>query len=386
VNRTAAVPGVADGNGAEARAGSRRSERSPGAGAQGQAGATGATRRAPAVRRRTGLAYDPICLRHDPGRTHPERSARLTATMERLAREPWFAELVPVAAAPCPAERLEAVHAPDYIARAEEVCRSGGPYLDVPDVGVSRESFDVARIAAGAGLALADRVMAGEIDNGFSLARPPGHHAERSLALGFCVFNNAAILARYLQRRHGLEKVLILDWDVHHGNGTQHAFEEDPTVLYASLHQYPFYPGTGAASEEGIGRGTGATVNCPMPAGARDALYEEAFRARILPAIDRFKPDAVLLSAGFDAHAEDPLAAVELSTGCYRWMSERVLEAADRHAGGRVVSLLEGGYSLDALPECVAAHIECLAGADRDARAAGTLEAGDGLTKGNEEE
>ena len=315
-----------------------------------------------AARRRTGFAYDPACLRHDPGRAHPERSARLVATMDRLEREPWFSGLVPVDSAPCPVEWLESVHAPEYVARAEEVCRAGAPYLDVPDVGVSRDSFDVARIAAGAGLALADRLMEGAIDNGFSLARPPGHHAERALALGFCLFNNAAILARYLQRRHGLEKVLVLDWDVHHGNGTQHTFEADPTVLYASLHQYPFYPGTGAASEEGTGRGKGATVNCPMPAGARDALYEEAFRERVLPAIDAFKPDAILLSAGFDAHADDPLAAVELSTGCYRWMSERILEAADRHAGGRVLSLLEGGYSLEALPECVAAHLECLAG------------------------
>ena len=152
-----------------------------------------------------------------------------------------------------------------------------------------------------------------------------------------------------------------------HGNGTQHTFEEDSTVLYASLHQYPFYPGTGAASEEGTGRGKGATVNCPMPAGARDALYEEAFRTRILPAANAFAPDAVILSAGFDAHADDPLASIELSTGCYRWMSERVLEAADRHAGGRVLSLLEGGYSLEALPECVAAHLECLAGVPADA-------------------
>ena len=315
-----------------------------------------------AVRRRTGFVYDPLCLRHDPGRAHPERSARLTATMDRLARESWFGELKPVAAEPCPAEWLGSVHASDYVARAEEVCRSGRAFLDVPDVGVSRDSFDVARIAAGAGLALADLLVAGEIDNGFSLARPPGHHAERALALGFCLFNNVAILARYLQRRHGLEKILVLDWDVHHGNGTQHTFEEDPTVLYASLHQYPFYPGTGAASEEGTGRGKGATVNCPMPAGARDPLYEEAFRTRILPVIDAFGPDAVVLSAGFDAHAEDPLASVELSTGCYRWMSERILEAADRHADGRVLSLLEGGYSLEALPECVAAHLECLAG------------------------
>ena len=334
--------------------------------------------------RRTGFLYDPFCLRHDPGHGHPERSARLAATMQRLEGEPWFGELVPVTAEPCPIEWLESVHAPEYIARAAKVCRAGGPYLDVPDVGVGRDSFDVARIAAGAGLALADRLMAGEIHNGFSLARPPGHHAEHGLALGFCLFNNAAVLARYLQRRHGLEKVLVLDWDVHHGNGTQHTFEEDPTVFYASLHQYPFYPGTGAAGEEGTGRGAGATLNCPMPAGARDALYEEAFRTRLLPAMEKFEPDAVLLSAGFDAHADDPLAGVELSTGCYRWMSERMLEVADRHAGGRVLSLLEGGYSLEALPECVSVHLECLAGAGGRSGRPGAAGPPAGETRGGE--
>ncbi len=310
--------------------------------------------------RRTGLVYDPAFLRHDPGRHHPERSARAAAVMRRLEGEPWFGALAPVAGAPCPREWLESVHAPEYVERAEAVCREGGPYLDVPDVGVGEESFAVARLAAGAGLALADRMMEGAIDNGFAVVRPPGHHAERGLALGFCLFNNAAILARYLQRRHGLEKILVLDWDVHHGNGTQHTFEEDPSVLYASVHQYPFYPGTGAAGEEGEGRGKGATVNCPVPAGARDALYEEAFRTRILPAAEAFAPDAVLLSAGFDAHEADPLGEVELTTGCYRWMSERMLEVADRYAGGRLLSLLEGGYDLDALARCAALHVEGL--------------------------
>lgn len=312
--------------------------------------------------RRTGFLYDPACLRHDSGPDHPERSARLTATMARLESEPWFADLKPVESELCPREWLETTHAPGYVDRAEEVCRAGGPFLDVPNVGVGPDSFRASLIAAGAGLALADRVMRGEIDNGFSLTRPPGHHAEHDLALGFCVFNNIAILARYLQQHHGLEKVLILDWDVHHGNGTQHTFEEDPSVLFVSLHQYPFYPGTGALNETGNGRGEGATVNCPMPGGARDELYQQAFRERILPAIERFAPDAVLLSAGFDAHVDDPLGGTALSTDCYRWMSERMLEVADRHAGGRIISMLEGGYSLSALPDCVAVHLACLAG------------------------
>jgi acetoin utilization deacetylase AcuC-like enzyme len=230
------------------------------------------------------------------------------------------------------------------------------------DVSVSRESFEIARLAAGAPMGLADAVVAGEIRNGFALVRPPGHHAEHDMALGFCLFNNVAILARYLQKQHGVDKVLILDWDVHHGNGTQHSFEDDPSVLYVSTHQYPFYPGTGAYYEEGTGRGRGATLNCPMPAGSTDREYEQAFVERILPKIDEFRPEFIVLSAGFDAHREDPLAQMELTTEFYGWMSERMMEAADRHAGGRIVSVLEGGYNLKYLPLCVAEHLAVLGG------------------------
>ena len=159
-------------------------------------------------------------------------------------------------------------------------------------------------------MALADRIVAGDLENGFALSRPPGHHAEQGTALGFCLFNNVAIAARYLQRAHGVGKILILDFDVHHGNGTQHTFEEDPSVMYASIHQYPYYPGTGSASETGIGRGAGATVNCPVPAGAGDQEYQRAFTGRSLPAAEAFAPEFVILSAGFDAHAADPLAQV----------------------------------------------------------------------------
>jgi acetoin utilization deacetylase AcuC-like enzyme len=310
----------------------------------------------------TGFVYEPFCLRHDPGQGHPERSARLSATMRHLETQAWFSQLSPVATREAETEWLHSTHAADYVARAETACRDGAGHLDVPDVGISPDSFTAARLAAGGGLALADRLIAGEIDNGFSLTRPPGHHAENALALGFCLFNNVAILARYLQSHHGLEKIAVLDWDVHHGNGTQHTFEDDGSVLFVSLHQYPYYPGTGAHSETGVGQGAGTTVNCPMAAGSADAQYEAAFRGRVLPALERFAPDAVLISAGFDAHIDDPLASIELSTECYRWMSERVMEVADRHAGGRILSLLEGGYSLDALPLCVAAHLEVLLG------------------------
>ena len=312
----------------------------------------------------TGFLYDPRFLDHDAGRGHPERSERLVSTMTWLESRDWFDDLMridPVAADPA---WIETVHDASYITRAQETCRSGAPFLDVADVGISRRSSDVARLAAGGALALADRIVAGEVENGFALSRPPGHHAERGMALGFCLFNNVAIAARYLQRAHGVDKVLILDFDVHHGNGTQHTFEEDPSVMYASIHQYPYYPGTGAASETGIGRGVGATVNCPVPAGAGDEEYRRAFNDRILPAAETFGPEFVILSAGFDAHAADPLAQVRVSTECFGWMTERIVEVADRHAGGRVLSMLEGGYNVDVLPRCVATHLEVLARVD----------------------
>jgi len=311
----------------------------------------------------TGFVYDPRFLGHETHAGHPERGERLSASIAHLERQPWFEGLARVDARAAEPEWVGLVHAPEYVARAEEACRRGLAHLDVLDVSISRRSFDVALLAAGGALALADGVAAGTLDNGFALIRPPGHHAEHAMALGFCLLNNVAIAARYLQRRHGLDKILVLDWDVHHGNGTQHTFEEDPSVLYVSLHQYPFYPGTGAASESGEGRGRGATLNCPMPAGATDDAYQAAFREHILPRIDGFAPEAVLISAGFDAHVADPLAEVCLSTECFTWMGERLLEAAERHAGGRVLSLLEGGYHTGALARCVSDHLRLLAGA-----------------------
>jgi acetoin utilization deacetylase AcuC-like enzyme len=262
----------------------------------------------------------------------------------------------------CEREWLSSVHADSYIDRARMVCESGRRFLDSPDVSVGKSSFEIARFAAGGALSLADAVMHGQAANGFALIRPPGHHAESGEALGFCLFNNIAITARYLQKRHGLEKILILDRDVHHGNGTQHTFEEDPSVFYMSVHQYPWYPGTGSHSETGTGAGSGATLNCPMPAGSGDEDYRAAFRQAILPAARAFRPDAVLISAGFDAHSADPLGGINLSTNFYRWMTSEMMEIADASAGGRMISLLEGGYDLDALAACVVAHVDVLAG------------------------
>lgn len=310
----------------------------------------------------TGLLSDADFLAHDTGPGHPERSDRLVAALDYLKTQSWYSSLLQISPTPADERWIAQIHSTDYVARAEAACRAGQPFLDSPDVSISRRSAEIARLAAGSGIAIADQLMRGEIDNGFALIRPPGHHAETEIALGFCLFNNIAILARYLQHHHGLEKILIVDWDVHHGNGTQHTFEEDPSVLYVSLHQYPYYPGSGALSETGAGRGKGATLNCPMPAGAVDAEYETAFTHQVLPAINQFRPDIVLISAGFDAHNNDPLAQICLTTPMYQWMTTRLMEVAEEFAAGRVISLLEGGYDLDALSRCVATHVQTLAG------------------------
>ena len=311
---------------------------------------------------KTGFLYDPIYLEHDTGPGHPETSERLVATMRCLKKQPWFSDLQSVSPHKSDLKWIETTHAPEYIRRARETCAAGEPFLDSMDVSVSRKSFEVALFAAGGVLDLSDRIVSGALRNGFALVRPPGHHAERDMALGFCLFNNVAILARYLQQHHGLNKILILDWDVHHGNGTQHTFEEDPSVLYISTHQYPFYPGTGAATETGIGRGIGATLNCPMPAGSGDREYEQAFVEKILPKIDEFQPVLIIISAGFDAHKDDPLANINLTTGFFAWMTRVLMEKADVYANGRIISVLEGGYNLQRLPECIAVHVQALSG------------------------
>lgn len=308
----------------------------------------------------TGFIFDERFLDHDTGLHHPERPERLVAVMEALANQPWRDALLGLAATPADVAVIESIHSLDYIRRAEATCRSGAPFLDTRDVSISDSSCDVAKLAAGTPLVLADAIVAGTIANGFAALRPPGHHAEHDAAMGFCLFNNVAILARYLQHRHGVDKVAIVDWDVHHGNGTQHSFEQDPSVLYVSTHQYPYYPGTGSASETGSGRGRGATLNCPMPGGATDTAYERAFAEQILPRLDAFAPEFIIISAGFDAHRDDPLADVQLSTACFGWMTDRLLEVADHHAGGRLVSVLEGGYHVDRLGECVSLHLERL--------------------------
>ena len=281
---------------------------------------------------------------------------RSTTSKRRVGFHLWTT----LPAVDCEPEWLASVHHRGLIERARVSCEEGLPYLDTPDVAICGVSFDIACLAAGTVLNLADAVASGRSDNGFALIRPPGHHAEYDAALGFCLFNNIAIAARYLQQQHSLEKILILDWDVHHGNGTQHLFEEDPSVFYVSTHQYPHYPGTGSYSETGIGAGKGTTLNCPMDAGANNEAYTEVFTEKILPAVELFKPDIILISAGFDAHQADPLGSINLTTEHYAWMTKRLMECADRHCNGRILSVLEGGYDLDALALSVASHIKTL--------------------------
>jgi acetoin utilization deacetylase AcuC-like enzyme len=301
-----------------------------------------------------------VFLEHRTSPGHPECSERLGVTIQHLKQQSWFDSLTHLAPRTAELDWIESVHSLDYIKRAKATCQSGNDFLDSMDVSICPRSYDIALMATGAVLEIADKVINKEIDNGLALIRPPGHHAEQDQALGFCLFNNVAILAKYLQKQYQLDKILILDWDVHHGNGTQHSFDSDPSVLYISTHQYPFYPGTGAYSETGISNGVGATLNCPMPAGANDNDYELAFKDKILPRIDEFKPEAVIISAGFDAHIDDPLGQVNLSTEFYAWMTERVMEKAEQYSGGRIISVLEGGYNLNMLPRCIEKHLSTL--------------------------
>ena len=251
------------------------------------------------------------------------------------------------------------IHSECYTERLKRACADGLPYIDAPDSGICRESYEVARLAAGTVINAVDAVMAGRIDNAFCAIRPPGHHAERDVSMGFCLFNNNAIAARYLLDDHAVQRLLILDWDVHHGNGTQHAFEADPRVLFVSLHGHPgiVYPGSGYEEERGKGPGQGFTINIPMLPPGGDNEYRRAFDESILPVVEKFDPQFVLISAGFDAHRLDPLAPLELETESFGWMTDEMVRVAGDHCQGRLVSILEGGYHLDALGDSVALHL-----------------------------
>jgi acetoin utilization deacetylase AcuC-like enzyme len=309
---------------------------------------------------RTGFVYHADYLKHEMGFGHPESPDRLRAVVSRLEKDGLLDRLTWIEAAAAADEWITQVHAPPYVANLKTRAPvSGYASLD-PDTSLSPGSLPAAYLAVGGTLAAADAIMASRVDNAFCAVRPPGHHAERDRAMGFCLFNNVAIAARYVQRRYGIGRALIVDWDVHHGNGTQHTFYSDPSVLFFSTHQYPHYPGTGRASERGEGQGEGLTINVPMSPGQGDEEYREVFERILVPATDAFKPEFVLISAGFDAHRDDPLAGMGLTEDGYAALSRIVLGIARRHSHGRVLSCLEGGYNLNALSASVERHLLAL--------------------------
>ena len=311
---------------------------------------------------RTGYVYDEQYLRHDPGSWHVERADRLLVIHQRLVVSGLLPELICLKPTAAPLEWLEKLHNSEYINRFQRACEKGLPILDTGDCGICPETFEIARLAAGGVMAAGDAMMSGKVNNAFCAIRPPGHHAERSRAMGFCFFNNVALGARYLQEKYGLQRLAIVDWDVHHGNGTQHLFETDPTVLYISLHQDPgtCYPGTGRKTETGKGPGLGTTLNLPLPPHSRDRDYLAAITDSALPALENFRPDCLLISAGFDAHQSDPLARMDLTREGYLGMGALLGAFARDCCGSRIISVLEGGYNLAVLEECVPDHIKML--------------------------
>jgi len=304
-----------------------------------------------------GLVTHDDYLAHRTGLTHPERPERLQAVATRLRDSGLLKDVALIPPRAADRSWLELVHSADYVQRVEDHCRQGRAIIDSVDTGISARSFDVSLLAAGGALAAADAIMKGDIGTAFCAVRPPGHHALRDVAMGFCLFNNIAVTARYLQRHHKLERILIVDWDVHHGNGTQDAFYSDPSVFFFSIHQFPFYPGTGSTGEKGEGAGTGFTLNAPMAAGCRDSDYLRVFEEILAPRVAEFRPEFILISAGFDAHHTDPLGGMNLTEEGYARLTGIVRAWAGEHCSGRVLSLLEGGYDLDGLARCVETHL-----------------------------
>lgn len=306
---------------------------------------------------RTGFVYHPDYLKHDMGGGHPESPERLRAIVSRLEKSGVLGRLVRIEPTMAPDEWITQVHAVSYLKDLKTRAPVSGYVSLDPDTSMSVGSLPAAYLAAGGALAAADAIMAGKVDNAFCAVRPPGHHAERTRAMGFCLFNNVAIAARYVQRRYGVGRVLIVDWDVHHGNGTQHTFYDDHSVLFFSTHQYPYYPGTGRATERGEGQGEGVTINVPMSPGQGDEEYREVFERVLVPAADTFGPEFVLISAGFDAHRDDPLAGMGLTEDGYAALTGIVAGIARRYSKGRILSCLEGGYNLRALAASVERHL-----------------------------
>ncbi len=305
------------------------------------------------------LIYDDIFLQHDTGIGHPENARRLENTLKHLKESGLWHQLRVEKPRAASVEEIGLIHPPAYIEAVKQIADAGGGWLD-GDTAISRASFDAAIHAAGAPLTAIDLIMKGEAENAFCLVRPPGHHATPSRGMGFCLFNNVAIAARYVQSKYHLEKILIVDWDVHHGNGTQDAFYNDPTVLYFSLHRYPFYPGSGRKEEEGRGKGMGFNINAPLPADTTPERYIEIFTDVMEQRVSQFVPEFIIISAGFDIYKKDPIGGLNLEIKDFEILTEIAMNSAGRHCKGRIVSCLEGGYHLSDLPSCIEAHLKAL--------------------------
>ena len=307
---------------------------------------------------KTGFIYHPKYLKHDT-EPHPENPGRLQAIKEKIESSKIYPHLVFPEPRYATDEELTANHSPGHIEHVRNSCRNGEQNLD-GDTVICPDSWDAATLSAGAGLTAIDHIITGQLDNAFTAVRPPGHHAEKDRAMGFCLFNNVAVAARYAIKKHSLGRIFIFDWDVHHGNGTQHSFYSDSSVYYSSIHQYPFYPGTGSEDETGTGDGLGTTRNFPLNAFTGDLTYLDIIKNKVIPEIQSFQPDLIIISAGFDAHKDDPLAQMTVSSDCFSKMTSLILKTAEDVCGGRLLSMLEGGYNHKALASSVLKHINVL--------------------------
>ncbi|MFC1553515.1 histone deacetylase [candidate division KSB1 bacterium] len=300
---------------------------------------------------------DEIFLKHDTGAGHPENPERLSYIDKKLKDAQFFDDLELISPAEADLKHIELVHPVSYIEIVKNECEAGYSQLSTGDTVICRDSYNIARNAVGGVLNAVDMVMTGKVKNAFCAVRPPGHHASQERGMGFCVFNNIAVAARYAQNNYGIERVMIVDWDVHHGNGTQDIFYSDGSVFFMSTHQSPLYPGTGKIDETGEGDGKGLTMNRPFPPGAGNDEIIGAFKNDLLPAAEKFKPDLLLISAGFDSRIHDPLGSFNITDDGFRELTKILLEIAETNCGGKVVSVLEGGYNLDGLASAVHAHI-----------------------------
>ncbi|KEF41894.1 MAG: histone deacetylase [Cyanobium sp. CACIAM 14] len=316
----------------------------------------------------TGIVCSRAYRDHATGAGHPERPERVEAVIAGLERAGLLRDCRLIPPRPASDAELLRCHTPLYLQRVQEDQRAGLAQLSTGDTAIGPHSERTARLAAGGVLAAVDAVMAGRVRNAFAVVRPPGHHAGVSRGMGFCLYNNVAIAARHLQAVHGIERVLIADWDVHHGNGTQEIFWTDPSVLFLSSHQAPLYPGTGSRRERGAGAGEGFTCNCPLPAGTSGRELLAAWREDLLPQAAAFAPDVVLVSAGFDSRAGDPLGDFRLEDGDFAALTELLLAIAADHARGRLVSTLEGGYDLAGVASAATAHVAALMGRTQEDR------------------